>query len=214
MPCRPRSQWASILVGFVEVLHFLRASLLLCKTWHGLWDGVPGFRAAHPKLPALSGLFFRMRYASCIIFVSLGSCSDSSGNFICEASAGALYFFTRASNAAYSITGAGAADGWCWSHVFIYRSRRRVGDGRLSIHDDRSWCCIGGGKCWSNVFNRWSRRRTGDGRLRIHDYGSWCCKGSGGCWRHTFIRWSWRRIGDGRLRIYNHKGWCCIGGGG
>ena len=42
-----------------------RPSLHLCKTWHGLWGGARGFRAAHPKLPALS----RMRYASCIIFV-------------------------------------------------------------------------------------------------------------------------------------------------
>ena len=124
---------------------FGRPSLHLCETWHGPWDGARGFRAAHPKLPALSGLFSRRRYASCISFVSSGSCSDSIRDFLCEAGAGALYFFTGASSAGYSITGSGAANrdgrccrmldesssycrgaGRCWSHVFVHRSRRRV----------------------------------------------------------------------------------------
>ena len=53
-----------------------RPSLHLCETWHGLRDGARGFRAAHPKLPALNGLFSRMRCASCINLVRSGSCSD------------------------------------------------------------------------------------------------------------------------------------------
>ena len=75
------------------------ALLHLCETRHGLWDAARGFRAAHPKLPALHGLVSRMRYASCISFVSSGSCPHSIRDFLCEAGAGALYFFTRASSA-------------------------------------------------------------------------------------------------------------------
>ena len=77
---------------------------------HGTVFGTaPGVSVQLTPNCLLSGLFSRMRYPSCNIFVSPGSCSDSSRNFVCETGAGALCFPTG-SGAGYPITGARAAN--------------------------------------------------------------------------------------------------------
>ena len=88
-------------------------SLHLCETLHGLWDGARGFRAPHSKLPALSGLSSRRRYASCSILVSPGSCSDFSRDLMLLRRASARSMMARAAGEdddAYSITGARVAE--------------------------------------------------------------------------------------------------------